>query len=154
MLHSFHLCSRPRYRPLALGPISCPAQLIMSAGIMKANPIMAELSALITLNRNKHEKTVPCRKNNQQLTWGFKVHYLPSVTAPAECPHPFLLFKLVRFPIPGLVCGLQEFICLLSRAVIIAISLTYGPLSNLWKLVSGARNMAHIYERKSPKEWL
>ena len=68
----------------------------------------------------------------------------PSVTAlaPAGCPHPFLLFKL-RFPIPGLVCGSQEFICLFSRAVIIVISLTYVPLSNVWKLDSGARNMAH-----------
>ena len=69
----------------------------------------------------------------------------PSVTARAPagcCPHPFLLFKLVRFPIPGLVCGSQEFICLFSRAVIIVISLTYVPLSNVWKLDSGARNMA------------
>ena len=70
VLHSFHLCSRPRCRlcrPRLLSwqraPFRVQPSSLWAPEIMKANPIMAMLSALITLYRNKHEIKYSRRNN-------------------------------------------------------------------------------------------
>ena len=70
VLHSFHLCSRPRCRLCRPGllswqraPFRVQPSSLWAPEIMKANPIMAMLSALITLYRNKHEIKYSRRNN-------------------------------------------------------------------------------------------